>query len=175
MLRVNVHRRGLVVKRLMTWCNPADSWHQQVYLTAAAPISALLQDKGHYMHNQLETVELEYKLKALAPKGRVEILQRLSQRTPSDGQHQWLVKGSGVQCQACGMNIKASSTHSEIEKKENSICAGVRSKTLTQIMQAMVDDSAQKPDEETGHRWTLRSSTFSCLRCWAKGDVASQL
>ena len=42
----------------------ADSWHQQVYLTAAARISALLQDKGHYMHNQLETVGLEHKLKS---------------------------------------------------------------------------------------------------------------
>lgn len=134
-------------------------------MVAAARISALLQDKGHYMRDKLEKVEMEHKIKAQAPKGRVEILQRLTQRTPRDGQHHWMVKGSGVQCQACGMNAKACSTHTEIERKEATICAGFRSKTLTQIMQALVDESGQRPEEEPEHQWTLRASAF---RCWAK-------
>ena len=145
-----------------------DHWHSQVYEVAAEKIAALLQDKQHYMHDKLSTVEADYKVKVRAPKGRIEVMQQLTQREHAEGQHQWALKGGGVQCSACGMNIKACSTHAEIEKKDGTICAGQRSLSLTQHMQQLVDESALIPDDTPGHRWVLRASAFSCLRCWKK-------
>ena len=97
-------------------------------------------------------------------------MQQLTQRAGGEGQHQWALreKGGGVQCQACGMHIKSCSTHAEIDRKDKTICAGVRSHTLTQQMEQLVEESGLLPDDAPGHRWVLRSSTFSCLRCWLK-------
>ena len=145
-----------------------DRWHQQVYEVAADRIEALLQDKQHYMHDKLSTVEADFKVRVRAPKGRIEVMQQLTQRVRKEGQHQWALKGGGVQCSACGMNIKACSTHAEIEKKDGTICAGQRSLSLTQHMQQLVEESAMLPDDTPGHRWMLRASAFSCLRCWKK-------
>lgn len=147
----------------------SDQWRSEVYAAAAERIEALLQDKDHYMRDKLTKVDPEFKVKVHAPKGRIEIVQKLTQRMPAEGvkgQRQWMHKGSGIQCRACGMNIKASSTHSEISKKDGSICAGTRSKTLTQQMQELVDTSAQLPEKVPGHRGGLRAHKFSCQRCW---------
>lgn len=140
-------------------CN--DEWHRQVYEVASERMGAILQDKDHYMHDKIASVDTEYKVKVKAPKGRIEVMQQLTQRVGGDGQHQWMLKGGGVQCKACGMNIKACSTHAEIVKKDGSLCAGIRSHTLTQQMQQLVDESAQLPEEASGHRWELRSSALS--------------
>lgn len=120
------------------------------------------------MHEKLTKIDPEFKVKVKAPLGRLEILQKLTQRQPAEGQHPWMLKGGGLQCSACGMNVKASSTHAEISKKGGSFCAGLRSKTLLQQMQELVDTSAAKPEDLPGHRWALRGHSFSCQRCWRK-------
>lgn len=153
---------------LLQSLHDGDQWHREVYEVAAARIEASLQDKDRYMHEKLSKVDPDYKVKVKAPVGRLEILQKLTQRQPTEGQHHWMLKGSGLQCSACGMNVKACSTHAEISKKEGSICAGYRSKTLLQRMQELVDASAELPEDISGHRWVLRANTFSCQRCWCK-------
>ena len=145
-----------------------DEWHKQVYLVASARIAAILQDQEHYMHDKMAAVEADFKIKPKAPKGRIEVMQQLTQLQAAAGQHQWQLKGSGVKCRACGMNIKACSTHAEIEKKDGTMCAGLMKSTLTQQMTQLVEETEQLPDETPGHRWVLRSSAFSCKKCWQK-------
>ena len=85
----------------------ADNWHYQVYNVAAERIGMLIQDKSHYMHDKLAHVEPAIKLKEKAPKGRLEIMQQLAQRKQAEGTegvHCWMLKGTGLQCQACGMH-----------------------------------------------------------------------
>ena len=147
-----------------------DEWHRQVYAVAAERIGNILQDKEHYMHDKMVKVEAEYKVKVRAPKGRIEVMQQLTQRVVGAGQHRWKLRahGGGMQCQACGMNVKACSTHAEIDRKDRQLCSGTKSQTLTQQMEQLVEDSGLLPDDVPGHRWVLRVSNFSCSRCWMK-------
>lgn len=152
----------------------ADQWHYKVYETAAERIGTLIQDKSHYMHDKITQVNPVIKLKERAPKGRLEIMQRLAQRKQAagaDGLHSWMLKGRGLQCRACGMHIKASSTHAKISKKDGAPCASTRSKTLLQQMKDLVDLSAPLPDDQPGHRWVLRAHNFSCQRCWSRVPI----
>lgn len=106
----------------------------QVYRVAGERIGALIQDKDHYMHDKLTKVEPVIK--------RLEIMQQLAQRKQAggaDGVHSWMLKGSGLQCSACGMHLKASSTHEEIARKDGAPCPGTRSKTLLEQMKDLID------------------------------------
>ena len=73
-----------------------------------------------------------------------------------------------MQCQACGMHVKACSTHAEIERKDRQLCSGTKSQTLNQQMEQLVEESGLLPEDVPGHRWVLRVSNFSCSRCWMK-------
>lgn len=150
-----------------------DIKHQRIYEVAAGRISALLSDPDHYMHGNLEKVEMEFKVKPTKPKGRVELFNQLVQQTPVAGQHKWLHHRHGVLCEYCGKKIKGCSTHGEISSKQATECPGTVSKTLKQIMSEMVQDTENMPDEQPGHRWLMRATNFSCSRCWAKIPLRS--
>ena len=170
------HQRALVEAPLeqLHALQEADQWHEQVYQVAAERIGALLQDKQHYMHDKLEGVEPVIKLKEKAPKGRLEIMQQLANRKRADGVagvHCWVLKGSGLQCSACGMHLKASSTHDEIARKDGAPCAGIKKKTLMDQMKELIESTAALPEEQDGHRWALKAHTFHCQRCWVRVPV----
>lgn len=152
----------------------ADLKHQEIYEVAASRISAIIADREHFMHGQLEKVENEFKVNVPKPKkGRVDLLNQLVQQTPVEGQHKWQHHRQGAVCENCGKRIKACSTHEEISTKQATVCPGAVTKTLKQVMADLVSDTEGLLDEQIGHKWEMRASNFGCVRCWSKIPLRS--
>lgn len=60
-----------------------DKWYQAVYETAALRVSTLLTDPEHYMNGHVEPVAEPFKVKQERPRGRLDVLRRLSQHEPT--------------------------------------------------------------------------------------------
>lgn len=93
-----------------------------IYEVAIARITAVLGDPEHYMHANLENVEMEFKVAPAKPKGRAELFNQLVHQTPVAGQRKWLHHRKGVICELCGKEIKSCSAHSEISSKQATEC-----------------------------------------------------
>ena len=145
-----------------------DKWYQEVYEAAAHRVGTLLTDPEHYMNGHVEPVVAPYKVQPERPRGRLDVLRRMSQKDNGPGEHQWQLKGQGLLCLLCGLHIKSCSTHAEIEAKAATVCPGEKVKTLTNIMEDMLNASSLQQDHQPGHRWYLRASSFGCSRCWIK-------
>lgn len=120
------------------------------------------------MHGSFETVESSVKGPKSKPHARLEVFRQLVQREQEEGLHQWQLHRQRVRCAACGKRIKSCSTHAEISSKKDALCPGVVTKTLEQLMQELVDDTSNLPDEQEGHKWYLKESSFGRCRCWLK-------
>ena len=152
----------------------ADQKHQAIYETAAGRISAILADRDHYMHGELEKVEHEVRVPQPKPKGgRVALFNQLVQQTSLAGQHKWQHHRQGVVCESCGKRIKACSTFEEIDKKQATICPGAVTKTLKQVMSEMIHDTEGMLEAQNGHKWEMTATTFGCVRCWNKIPLRS--
>ena len=145
-----------------------DKWYQEVYEAAAHRVGTLLTNPEHYINGHVEPVLTPYKVKAERPRGRLDVLRRMNQKDNGPGEHQWQLKGQGLLCLLCGLHIKSCSTHAEIEAKAATVCPGEKVKTLTNIMEDMLNASSLQQDHQPGHRWYLRASSFGCSRCWIK-------
>ena len=55
-----------------------------------------------------------------------------------------------------------------VSTKQATVCPGAVSKTLKQTMAELVQDIEALLDDQPGHKWELRATTFGCSRCWAK-------
>ena len=116
-----------------------DLTHQAIYEMAPARISAILSDPEHYMNGKMDKAH-----NAPLPKG-----------TPKGNMF-----GSFI---AKVFDVRYASS-----SKQDSVCPGTITKTLMQLMREMVDDTAAQPDNQAGHRWFLKDSSFGCSRRWAK-------
>lgn len=103
-----------------------------------------------------------------AGRGRIEALRQLTQQPHVPWQHDWKLQGHGVKCQLCGLHIKSCSTHAEISGKRATSCPGTMTKTLNQLMSELIDATEVLPEDQAGHRWYMKASSFSCNRCWVK-------
>ena len=56
-----------------------DKWYQAVYEAAAQRVGTLLTDPEHYMNGHVEPAVEPYKVKPERPRGRLDVLRRLSQ------------------------------------------------------------------------------------------------
>ena len=145
----------------------ADQKHQAIYEVAAARISAILADRDHYMHGELEKVEHEVRVPMPKPKlGRVALFSQLVQQTPSEAHHKWQHQRQGVVCERCGKRIKACSTFEEINRKQATACPGAVTKTLKQVMTELIHDTEGRLEEQPGHKWEMTATSFGCVRCW---------
>ena len=161
-------RDSETVRQLELQLQEDDKWYQEVYEAAAHRVGTLLTDPEHYMNGHVEPVVAPYKVQPERPRGRLDVLRRMSQKDNGPGEHQWQLKGQGLLCLLCGLHIKSCSTHAEIEAKAATVCPGEKVKTLTNIMEDMLNASSLQQDHQPGHRWYLRASSFGCSRCWIK-------
>ena len=145
-----------------------DLWRQEIYEVAAQRISQLLTDPDHYMHGKLAPVPTPFQVRPDRPRGRLDILRKLTQQEHQAGQHQWVLQGHGIRCQQCGLHVKGCSTHAEISSKQATTCPGEMCRTLTQIKKDMIATTEALADSQGGRRWFSRPSSSGCSRCWQK-------
>ena len=129
---------------------------------------SVLAPSSLILNGQVEPVVAPYKVQQERPRGRLDVLRRLSQKAHGPGEQQWQLKGQGLMCLLCSLHIKSCSTHAEIEAKAATVCPGEKVKTLTSLMEDMISVSPLQQDlvSPSQFLWMQPMLDQGCTEMW---------